>query len=149
MASSKCLAIGVVLCVAGCGSSSPPPQTSELPPERSAEQKLATIEPYRATMADPSAHEACLASIKDELLDPTSLQITSSFEPDPDWLAGRSRLGSRDADVVAMLDDPDKIAFAAKMLARNRGGNLAPSRAKCTYKVGSGQPQLRFSYSVD
>jgi hypothetical protein len=92
-------------------------------------------EPFRERLISPNSHKECLATIKQNLLDPTSFQLTSDFEPDPLWLMFPDRA------------EPNEIQFSAKMLARNRGGNIAPYRAYCLYVTDGLQLALKAGFS--
>lgn len=98
------------------------------------EKKLAMIEPFHSKMSDPTAHEECINYVKDNLLDPTSFQLTGRFEPDPLWLMFAS-------------SNPNEVQFSAKMLARNKGGNIAPFRASCYYTLNNGHLSFRRGFA--
>ena len=83
----------------------------------------ARAEPFKARLASAEGNQQCIDYIADNLLDPTSFKLTSNFEPDPLWLA------------VPDSSEPNEIRFSAKMLARNKGGNIAPARAICYYNT--------------
>lgn len=98
--------------------------------------KIERVEPFRAALLAPEAHQECVTRIRDSLLDPTSFSLTSNFEPDPLWLGS-------DRDV-----DANDVVFSAKMLARNRGGNIAPFRAMCYYSVNGPNVTFKTGFSL-